>query len=83
VGSRVPATIEEIPDYVAQQIREPLLGLDNNVVEGLEKRIEDLEGLVIQSKAHIETLERRLAEQGSTKRRKTTQPKAVQAAPQA
>ena len=82
-GSRVPDNIEEIPEYVAQQIREPLLGLNNEIVDNLETRIEELESILSQSEIYIETLEKKLTEQGSGKRRKTTQPKAAQVAPQA
>ena len=82
-GSRVPDNIEEIPDYVAQQIKEPLLGLNNEVVSRLEERVDELENILTQSDIYIETLEKKLTEQGSGKRRKTTQPKAAQVAPQA
>ena len=80
-GSRVPAKLEEIPEYVAQQIKEPLLGLNNDIVENLETRIEELETILSQSEIYIETLEKKIAGQG--KRRKTTQPKAEAQAPQA
>ena len=82
-GSRVPDRIEEIPEYVAQQIKEPLLGLNNEVMSNLEQRVDELENMLSQSDIYIETLEKKLAEQGSGKRRKTTQPKAAQVAPQA
>jgi len=82
-GARVPDRIEEIPEYVAQQIKEPLLGLRNEVVERLETKIDELENMLSQSEIYIETLEKKLTEQGSSKRRKTTQPKAAQVAPQA
>ena len=41
-GNRVPVHIDDVPDYVAQQIREPLLGIKTGALEELANEIDML-----------------------------------------